>query len=74
MALHRKHADDSLHLSVSMFPENRQDLAALRFVVRNGVSRDLADMLVADLQRHVEYLDRLPQPLPRMDSGEGFRH
>ncbi|HEY6415817.1 MAG TPA: glutamate decarboxylase, partial [Acidimicrobiales bacterium] len=25
------------------FPENRQDLAALRIVVRNGMSRDLAD-------------------------------
>ena len=32
------------------FPENRQDLDALRIVVRNGMSRDLADLLVADLQ------------------------
>ncbi len=32
------------------FPENRQDLDALRVVVRNGFSRDLADLLVADLQ------------------------
>ena len=56
------------------FPENRQDLAALRIVVRNGVSRDLADLLVADLQRHVDYLEKLPAPLPRTGSGEGFRH
>ena len=56
------------------FPENRQDLAALRIVVRNGFSRDLADLLVADLRRHIDYLERLPAPLPRTDAGEGFRH
>jgi glutamate decarboxylase len=56
------------------FPENRQDLAALRVVIRNGVSRDLADLLVADLARHVAYLEQLTIPLPRTDSGEGFRH
>jgi glutamate decarboxylase len=56
------------------FPENRQDLAALRIVVRNGVSRDLADLLVADVARHVEYLERLPAPLPSTGAGEGFRH
>jgi glutamate decarboxylase len=55
------------------FPENRQDLAALRIVVRNGFSRDLSDLLVADLRRHVDYLSKLPAPLPRTD-GEGFRH
>jgi len=47
------------------FPENRQDLAALRVVIRNGVSRDLIDMLVADLERHVQYLDQLSAPLPQ---------
>jgi glutamate decarboxylase len=46
------------------FPENRQDLAALRVVVRNGMSHDLADLLTADLQRHVAYLDQLKTPLP----------
>jgi glutamate decarboxylase len=56
------------------FPENRQDLAALRIVIRNGVSHDLADLLIADLQRHVEYLSKLPAPLPRTATGEGFRH
>jgi glutamate decarboxylase len=56
------------------FPENRQDLAALRIVIRNGVSHDLADLLVADLRRHVDYLDKLPAPLPPTSSGEGFRH
>ena len=46
------------------FPENRQDLDALRVVVRNGFSRDLADLLVADLQRHTAYFDQLKTPLP----------
>jgi glutamate decarboxylase len=56
------------------FPENREDLAVLRIVIRNGFSRDLADLLVADLQRHVEYLEKLPTPLPDSGAGEGFRH
>jgi glutamate decarboxylase len=56
------------------FPENRQDLAALRIVVRNGMSRDLADLLIADLRRHVEYLDKLPVPLPDAGGRDGFRH
>lgn len=56
------------------FPENRQDLAALRVVIRNGVSRDLADLLVADLARHVDYLEKLPAPLPQADGRDGFHH
>jgi glutamate decarboxylase len=55
------------------FPENRQDLAALRIVIRNGVSRDLIDLLVADLQRHVAYLEQLPAPLPKPPH-QGFHH
>ena len=56
------------------FPENRQDLAALRIVVRNGMSRDLADLLLADLRRHVEYLEDMPAPLPQPDHRHGFHH
>jgi glutamate decarboxylase len=56
------------------FPENRQDLAALRIVVRNAFSHDLADLLIADLRRHLDYLDKLPAPLPRSSDGDGFRH
>jgi glutamate decarboxylase len=55
------------------FPENRQDLDALRIVVKNGFSRDLADLLVADLQRHVAYLEQLQTPLPP-SGGSGFHH
>jgi glutamate decarboxylase len=55
------------------FPENRQDLAVLRVVVRNGFSHDLADMLVGDLQRHVSFLEQLPAPLPSTGH-QSFRH
>ena len=56
------------------FPENRQDLAALRIVVRNGFSRDLADLLVRDLQTHVQLLEKLPAPLPSTGQRQGFAH
>ena len=55
------------------FPENRQDLAALRVVIRNGMSRDLADLLVSDLKTHVAFLEKLPAPLPQ-PSHAGFHH
>jgi glutamate decarboxylase len=32
------------------FPANREDLAALRVVVRNGFTHDMADLFVADLE------------------------
>ena len=56
------------------FPENRQDLGALRIVIKNGFSRDLADLLIGDLQRHVAYLEKLPAPLPPSGAGGGFKH
>ena len=40
-------------------PKNRTDLAALRVVVRRGFTHDLADMLLADLNR---VLPRLAEP------------
>ena len=55
------------------FPENRQDLAALRIVIRNGMSHDLADLLVSDLKTHVAFLEKLPAPLPQ-PSHESFHH
>jgi glutamate decarboxylase len=56
------------------FPENRQDLAALRIVVRNGFSRDLADLLVTNLQDHVQLLEKLSAPLPSAGRRGGFAH
>ena len=56
------------------FPENRQDLAVLRIVVRNGFDRDLADLFLADLQRAVDFLAKLPAPLPPETATPGFHH
>jgi glutamate decarboxylase len=44
------------------FPENREDLAALRVVVRNGFSRDLANLLLDDLARVVSQLEHQQSP------------
>jgi glutamate decarboxylase len=55
-------------------PPDLQELAVLRVVVRNGFSHDLADLLVADLRRHLTFLGGLDRPLPASDRGEGFHH
>jgi glutamate decarboxylase len=41
-------------------PANRQDLVIMRILVRHGVSRDLADLLLEDLQRCMDYFDKNP--------------
>ncbi len=56
------------------FPENRTDLAALRVVVRRGFTHDLADMLVADLERQLPRLERQPAPVHDASSGTAFAH
>jgi glutamate decarboxylase len=45
------------------FPENRTDLAALRVVVKQGFTHDMADMLVADLLRQLPRLQKQPEPV-----------
>src|SRR4051794_10433366 len=55
------------------FPKNREDLAALRVVVRRGFTHDLADMLLADLARQLPRLQR--QAAPVNDAAvSGFHH
>ena len=56
------------------FPENRTDLAALRVVVRRGFTHDMADMLVADLERQLPRLERQPEPQHDEAAGGAFRH
>ena len=46
------------------FPENRQDLAALRIVVRNGFSPRPRRPAHRRSRRHVAFLEKLPAPLP----------
>jgi glutamate decarboxylase len=56
------------------FPANREDLAVLRVVCRNGFSEDLADMFLEDLRRSTEYLSNLSGPLPTEMTTTGFSH
>jgi glutamate decarboxylase len=55
------------------FPKNREDLAALRIVVRRGFSHDLADMLLADLTRTLPRLEKQPAPMHEPEA-ESFHH
>jgi len=55
------------------FPANRTDLAALRVVVRQGFSHDLADMLVHDIERQLPRLQKQAEPVHGADE-QGFRH
>jgi glutamate decarboxylase len=44
------------------FPKNREDIDALRIVVRNGFSHDLAHLLLDDLRRVLPRLQRQTSP------------
>jgi glutamate decarboxylase len=57
------------------YPANRQDLAVLRIVCRNGFSSDLADLLSADITRLLPELHRQPHPLNRPENvATAFHH
>jgi len=55
------------------FPAKREDIAALRIVVRNGFSHDLANLLLDDLNRALEQLGRQSGP-QRGPESAGFAH
>lgn len=56
-------------------PADRQDLVVMRALVRHGFSRDLADLLVDDLKRCLDYFAQNPvrHPLTAETAG-GFSH
>jgi glutamate decarboxylase len=54
-------------------PANRQDLVVQRVVVRNGFTFDLADMLVNDIRRHLDWFASQPGLRPKSESGQ-FHH
>jgi glutamate decarboxylase len=61
------------------FPEDMQDTAVLRIVVKNGFSKELADALLNDLRVQVQVLESQPHPpVPIMPGTErergGFAH
>ena len=45
-------------------PANAEDVAVLRIVVREGFSRDLADMLLEDLRHAVGHFEANPPARP----------
>ena len=55
------------------FPENREDLAVLRVVCRNGFSLDLADLFFKDLLAAVDDLNSEAGAKVRA-APSGFRH
>ncbi len=46
------------------FPKNREDLSVLRIVVRAGMTREMAEVLVDHLRAQTEFLEALDGPLP----------
>jgi glutamate decarboxylase len=57
------------------YPANRQDLAVLRVVCRNGFSEDLADLLMDDVAALLPELRRQAHPLNRPESvATAFHH
>lgn len=55
------------------FPADRQDLAAMRVVVRNGTGREIADLLLDDLDRLLPRLARQTAPLRGVEAAS-FEH
>ena len=45
-------------------PKNIEDMVVMRIVVRQGMSRDMADMLIADIRDAVTELEKLEYPTP----------
>ena len=43
-------------------PKNIEDMVVMRIVVRQGMSRDMADMLLADIRNAVAELEKLAYP------------
>jgi glutamate decarboxylase len=56
------------------FPKNREDLAALRVVVRQGFGHDMADLLIGDIQRQLPRLQAQPTPVHDASTATAFSH
>lgn len=55
-------------------PADAENVHVLRIVVREGFSRDMADLLLRDLRRVVEDLDRSPPRQQKKTTGHIFHH
>ncbi|MEB3362402.1 MAG: glutamate decarboxylase, partial [Synechococcaceae cyanobacterium] len=56
-------------------PKDCESMAVLRFVVRAGFSRDMADELIDDIERSVAWFQSLNGPMPEPEKRQpGFHH
>jgi glutamate decarboxylase len=55
-------------------PDDLTDIVVQRIVVRNGLSRNLAESLVLDIREAVAYLDALEAPMPTEGLVSTFAH
>ncbi|TVU70250.1 MULTISPECIES: glutamate decarboxylase [Cobetia] len=53
-------------------PSNRQEVVVQRILIRHGVSRDLAHLLLDDIKRGIEHLTQ--NPIPNSSAKPGFHH
>ena len=59
------------------FPQNLQDVAVMRIVVKNGFSQDMASSLLDDLRKQIKMLEenpRHPVPLAEEEFRQSFAH
>jgi glutamate decarboxylase len=56
------------------FPKNREDLAALRVVVKRDFTHDMAELLLHDLRLLLPRLEKQPAPVNDHKTGSGFHH
>lgn len=55
-------------------PDSITDQKVMRIVVRDGLSMDLASLLINDIHASVRFLESLSAPMPRERTGSGFKH
>ncbi|WP_205879316.1 glutamate decarboxylase [Leucobacter triazinivorans] len=55
-------------------PDALSDLVVQRIVVRMGLSRDLAELLLTAIREEVDFLERLSAPIPRDAPRTNFTH
>ncbi|MEM9731518.1 MAG: glutamate decarboxylase, partial [Myxococcota bacterium] len=56
-------------------PVNTEDVDVIRIMIRQGVSRDLASLLVGDLERAIDHFERHPVSVPMTERERGsFKH
>ena len=56
-------------------PKDIEDMVVMRIVVRQGMSRDMADMLIGDIKDAVADLEKLEYPTPsRIEAEANIKH